>query len=259
MKLNNYMVVDHESHDRPHNYMVVDHESHDRPRNYMVTDYGEPCFETDLEELIAFVEKDHSKLYNRDLENQHTIKSIKDLEPTLDTKVDKEDGKELSSNDFTDELKAKLENLGAVTFDIEYPQDKQVLLYNEENDSWANYDLSDENSIIYLDNYGLSLKNYNRAHQGQMLVKDNNKGLYWIDPVSDQSLQEAVELANEAATRSSNYSVQAGNYAASALQSATEAAESVEAVERKFWYGTIDEYNNLEKIYSSTIYIILDE
>lgn len=240
------------------NYMVADDESC-RPHDYMVTDCGEPGFETGLEELVAFVEKDHSKLYNRDQKDQHTIRSIEGLEDALDTKVDKEEGKELSSNDFTDELKAKLENLDSITFDVEDPQDKQVLLYNEENNSWNNYDLSDENSIIYLDNYGLSLKNYNMAHQGQMLVKDTNKGLYWVDPVSDQSIQEATERAEEAATRSSNYSVQAGNYAASALQSATDAAESVEAVERKFWYGTIDEYNNLEKIYSSTIYIILDE
>ena len=37
---------------------------------------------------------------------------VKDTLETLDTKVDKRDGFKLSKNDFTDELKAKLEGLG---------------------------------------------------------------------------------------------------------------------------------------------------
>ena len=135
---------------------------------------------------------------------------------------------------------------------IEDPTDGQVLLYNAESGKWENYDLADENSIIYLGDKGLSLKGYEEANQGQMLVKDEQLGLAWVDPVSDASLQEAVQAANDAATRSSTSAIQAGNFAGQAAQSAA-------AVERKFWYGTMEEYNNLETIYPSTIYVILHE
>ena len=66
-------------------------------------------FDTELDELLAFVEKDHSKLYNRDLENQHPIEAITGLKDALDNKVDKEEGKGLSTNDFTDEYKDKVD------------------------------------------------------------------------------------------------------------------------------------------------------
>lgn len=135
---------------------------------------------------------------------------------------------------------------------IEDPTDGQVLLYNATSGKWENYQLADEDSIIYLGDKGLSLKGYEGANQGQMLVKDEQVGLAWVDPVSDESLQEAVQAANDAATRSSTSAIQAGNWAG-------EAAQSAAAVERKFWYGTMEEYNNLETIYPSTIYVILHE
>lgn len=135
---------------------------------------------------------------------------------------------------------------------IEDPTNGQVLLFNAESGKWENYDLADENSIIYLGDKGLSLKGYEEANQGQMLVKDEQLGLAWVNPVSDASLQEAVQAANDAATRSSTSAIQAGNFAGQAAQSAA-------AVERKFWYGTMEEYNNLETIYPSTIYVILHE
>lgn len=132
------------------------------------------------------------------------------------------------------------------------PTDKQVLLYNSETERWENYNLADENSIIYFDDDGLSLKGYEDAAQGQMLVKDDIEGLTWIDPVSDQSLQEAVRAAEASADRASGSAITAGNFAAEAIQAAAE-------VERKFWYGTMEEYNNLETIYHNTIYVILHE
>lgn len=212
------------------------------------------CFETDLKEVVAFVEKDHNKLFNREKPNQHPIEAITNLENALESKVDKEEGKGLSSNDFTDDLKQKLENLDSVDFDINDPEDKQVILYNAEKETWDNYSLTDDKSIIYLEDEekGLSIKHYKDAAQGQMLVKDNVEGLYWVDPVSDASLQEAVEHAEDAASRASNSAVTAGNYASEAIQAA-------KRTEEKFWYGTIEEYNNLETINRSTIYIILNE
>ena len=85
-----------------------------------------------------------------------------------------------------------------------------------------------------------------------MLVKDETEGLAWINPVSDQSLQEAVHAADESASRASTSAIQAGNFAGDAIQAAAQ-------VERKFWYGTMDEYNNLETVNRSTIYVILHE
>lgn len=80
-------------------------------------------FETELDELIAFVEKDHSKLYNRELEDQHPIEAITGLRNTLDNKVDKEEGKGLSSNDFTDEYKRDVldskEQIGELTYKLD--------------------------------------------------------------------------------------------------------------------------------------------
>ena len=135
---------------------------------------------------------------------------------------------------------------------IEDPTDKQILLYNAETQSWQNYKLADEDSIIYLDDNGLSLKGYEEANQGQMLVKDMEEGLAWINPVSDAQIQEAVQSAGESAGRASMSAIQAGNFAGQAAQSAA-------AVEGKFWYGTMEEYNALETINRSTIYIILHE
>lgn len=135
---------------------------------------------------------------------------------------------------------------------IEDPQDGQVLLYNASTQRWENFQLADEDSIIYLNESGLSLKGYDSATQGQMLVKDLRDGLAWVNPLSDQTLQEAVAAANESATRAGTSAVQAGNFAGDAARSAAE-------VEGKFWYGTMEEYNNLEVVYPSTIYIILHE
>ena len=58
--------------------------------------------------------------------------------------------------------------------------------------------------------------------------------------------------AKDAAERASQSAVVAGNYAAQAIQ-------AQQAIENKIWYGTIEEYNALETINSSTIYIILHE
>ena len=135
---------------------------------------------------------------------------------------------------------------------IEDPTDGQVLLYDGESGKWRNYQFVDAESIIFLDSDGLSLKGYKDARQGQMLVKDETEGLAWINPVSDQSLQEAVTAASESASRAGTSAVQAGNFAGEAIQAAAQ-------VERKFWYGTMDEYNNLETINRSTIYVILHE
>lgn len=58
-----------------------------------------------LQEVVDFVES------NRDLLNGLTISSISGLQSSLDSKVNKVTGKELSDNNFTDALLQKLNNL----------------------------------------------------------------------------------------------------------------------------------------------------
>lgn len=62
---------------------------------------------------------------------------------------------------------------------------------------------------------------------------------------STSNIDAAVAQASQAA-------VTAGNYAAQAIQAKN-------YIEQKIWYGTIEEYNNLETVSNSTIYIILHE
>lgn len=102
------------------------------------------------------------------------------------------------------------------------------------------------------DDFLLEIKNYAEALQGQMPVKDEEEGLNWIDPVSDTELQQAVTDASNYAGQASQAAIQSGNYAADALVVKN-------YVENKFWYGTMEEYNELPTVSRSTIYIILHE
>ena len=264
-------------------------------------EHNAPYFETGFDELLAFVEKDHSKLYNRDAEKQHPISAIEGLEEALS-----ESGGFLTAFPLNDRIelgptwlsieeggeplepqKSVLYCLGAdsvsfptnalfrwdgesyipvvaggsdIDIEVEDPAAQDVLLYDAETEVWKNYKLVDDNSLIYLnENGGLSIKHYEDARQGQMLVKDEREGLFWVDPVSDESLQRATEQAEASARQAGTSAVHAGNYATDSLQSAMRAEDAVEAVERKFWYGTMAQYNALEVIYPTTIYVILDE
>lgn len=263
-------------------------------------DYNSPSFDTGLDELIGFIEKDHNKLLNRDAEDSHPIEAITGLSEALTsiggfviafplndrielsaTWLSLEDGGEpltpqngklycLGADSVSYPTNALFRwndssyipvvaGGGSIPAEIEDPSNRDVLLYDEESEVWKNYKLVDDNSLIYLnENGGLSIKHYEDAKQGQMLVKDNVEGLYWVDPVSDASLQEAVRNANAAATRASTSATQAGNFAADAVQSAVRAETAAQAVDNKFWYGTMEEYNNLETVSQSTIYVILD-
>lgn len=83
---------------------------------------------------------------------------------------------------------------------------------------------------------------------GTGLVVQNDGTLSIADDYTDDILSQTTSAAN----RASQSAVIAGNYAAQAIQAQN-------AVENKIWYGTIEQYNALESISHSTIYIILDE
>lgn len=121
--------------------------------------------------------------------------------------------------------------------------------------------LADGQSTIYLtDDEHLSIKGYEEAKQGQMLVKDSVEGLAWINPLSEERLQQAVANAEHSASEAANQAVLAGNKAIEADTSAKQAQrineQTMAWVNNKFWWGTIEEYNQLESIEEGTFYFV---
>ena len=145
-------------------------------------------------------------------------------------------------------------------FIIQDPLSNQVLLYDEERQAWINKDLADKESIIYLDARGLTIKGYDEAQQGYMLVKDETKGLTWVKPLDDTLLQQQVAAAESAKNQAAVYSTQAGNAAVEANTSAQTAhrinEQTMNLVNSKFWWGDIEEYNALTSIDPGTFYFI---
>ena len=70
--------------------------------------------------------------------------------------------------------------------------------------------------------------------------------------IADNYTNSILEQTTGAANRASQSAIVAGNYAAQAIQAKN-------AIDDKIWYGTMEEYNALESVSSSTIYIILHE
>ena len=70
--------------------------------------------------------------------------------------------------------------------------------------------------------------------------------------ITDDYTNNILADTASAANRASQSAVIAGNYAAQAIQANN-------AIQNKIWYGTMEEYNALESVSSSTIYIILHE
>ena len=134
-------------------------------------------------------------------------------------------------------------------------------MYNGDTGKWESVDIADQNSIVYLDSEGLSIKGYDSAGDGQMLVKNASTGIAWVNPVDDTSLQNAVTAANESATAASSAKLDAENSAISAHDSAVTAQRINDVTRRyvddKFWWGTIEEYNRLETIKEGTFYHII--
>lgn len=134
-------------------------------------------------------------------------------------------------------------------FIIQDPLSYQVLFYDEALQAWVNKDLADAESIIYLAERGLTIKGYEAAKQGQMLVKDTEVGLTWIDPptISD------INTMNSIAARAETAETGALNARTEAITAATNADKAAQTAERinqqtmnwvnnKFWWGSAAEY-----------------
>lgn len=138
-------------------------------------------------------------------------------------------------------------DVGIPNFIIQDPLTNQILLYDADQHAWVNKDLADSESIIYLAEHGLTIKGYDSAKQGYMLVKDTEKGLSWVPPVDITQLNKSVAAAVAAETSANNYAVQAGNSAAQAIQAEGAAnrinQQTMTWVNDKFWWGSLEEYN----------------
>ena len=108
---------------------------------------------------------------------------------------------------------------------------------------------------VYLDAEGLvRLKEYidqNYCNVSDDIIKAGN-GIIISDDGTISVASSVLSGAEDAAARASQSAVIAGNYAAQTIQARN-------AIEGKIWYGTMEEYNALETVSSSTIYIILHE
>ena len=132
-------------------------------------------------------------------------------------------------------------------FIIQDPLDNQILLYDATQQAWLNKSLADSESIIYLAERGLTIKGYNTAEQGYMLVKDQTQGLAWVKPLDNEQLNAMVSAATTAKTEAQGFATAAGNSAVEASQAAGNAnrinQQTMAWVNEKFWWGTIEEYN----------------
>jgi hypothetical protein len=95
---------------------------------------------------------------------------------------------------------------------------------------------------------------------GQMLVKDSEKGLVWTNPLSDEQLQRQVAAAEASKNTAATEATKAGNSAVAAESAAGQAQrineQTMNYVNNKFWWGTVEEYNNLSAITPGTFYFI---
>lgn len=132
-------------------------------------------------------------------------------------------------------------------FAISDPLSNQILLYDADLKVWVNKDLADKESIIYLAERGLTIKGYEDAVHGDMLVKDDTLGLTWVKPLSTSELNQATSQAQASMEQAGNYAVQAGNSAVAASTSEGNAnrinQQTMQWVNDKFWWGTLEEYN----------------
>ena len=145
-------------------------------------------------------------------------------------------------------------------FMLQDPAGDQVIIYDAELKKWVNKDLADKESVIYLAERGLTIKGYEDATQGQMLVKDAENGLVWTTPITAADLQPYIANAYESAQQAGQSAAEAGNEAIRAEAAADKAQfindTMISYVENKFWWGTIEEYNALDHINAGTFHFI---
>lgn len=117
----------------------------------------------------------------------------------------------------------------------------------------------DGKSLIITDDGTASIYGFIQAQTGQVPAKNSDGTITWITPISDESLQKAVQEATLAAERASQSAIESGNQATLSGIRADNALQILNQVNRKIWFGTKAEYNALQVVYDDSIYCILDE
>lgn len=139
------------------------------------------------------------------------------------------------------------DNLDIPNFIIRDPSTNHILIYDETQNAWINKDLAESESIIYLAEHGLTIKGYDNADQGFMLVKDQQQGLVWVKPLDNTQLTEAVAAAEDARDKANDSAILAGNSALNAEKAEGNATainrQTMNWVNEKFWWGSLEEYN----------------
>lgn len=138
--------------------------------------------------------------------------------------------------------------------------DNQILVFNGTSGKWENEKFTDGKSLEYSKELGLFIKGYNEAESGKFPVKDSTDGIKWITPLDRSALDAAVNQANISAQQAGQSAIAAGN---SAIQADT-AAQTAELINQttmnwvnnKFWWGTLEEYNALTEVIEGTFYFI---
>lgn len=161
-----------------------------------------------------------------------------------------------------------LETLG-IKVDPDTIGDGQVLVFNGVTGKWENEKFADGKTVTYDPEKGLHITGYydETVPYGYYPVKDLEKGIKWNKPLDRSELDAAVQLARDAATAAgqardaaATYATEAGTQAVEASKSAAIAAKQVEIIQewvgKKFWWGTLEEYNALEEIYEGTFYFV---
>ena len=152
-------------------------------------------------------------------------------------------------------------------FFIKDPLAGQILIYDDTIEKWVNKDLTDDSSISYLVDHGLTIKGYEAAENRQMPVKDAENGLVWVTPVDKTALDVEVAKASASAIAANGYKDEAEramNDALGAVIAANRAAERAEvavedipaAIDRKIKFMTVDEYNALTEIEEDCFYFL---
>lgn len=153
-------------------------------------------------------------------------------------------------------------------FLIQDPVAGQILIYDDNSGKWINKSLADETTITYLSEKGITLKNYENAANGQMLVKDSVQGLRWLDPVSTDLLDAKVLQAEQARVDAQTYANAASNKAVEASMAASDANtaaynaqhiidyELPKAIDKKMQFMPIAEYNAMTTIVKDCFYFL---
>lgn len=144
--------------------------------------------------------------------------------------------------------------------------DGQTLVYNAAHDKWEPKALADEKSIVFTDG-GLKLAGFTgeQAQQGFTPVI-NNETLSWQPSISQQTLDNAVALAESRAASAGQYASNALNSASAASAAAEQARQfrdiTAQLIQEKFWFGTREEYETeilaQHKLNEGTTYFIRD-